>query len=74
MKVFVFDLLAYGEQLDHLKAGGTELPYPLPKQHFKAGVAAGATGGFRGRQAQVQEIGLEAVAVDVVGFARDDVE
>jgi hypothetical protein len=34
-------------------------------------VAAGATGGFRGRQAQVQEIGLEAVAVDVVGFAPD---
>ena len=29
MKVFVFDLLAYGEQLDHLKTG-TELPYPLP--------------------------------------------
>ena len=39
MKVFVFDLLAYGEQLDHLKAGGPELPYPLPKQHFKADVA-----------------------------------
>jgi hypothetical protein len=31
--------------------------------HFKAGVAAGATGGFHGRQAQVQEIVLEAVAV-----------
>src|ERR1700751_1503159 len=39
MKVFVFDLLAYGEQLDHLKGGGTELPYPLPKRHFKADVA-----------------------------------
>jgi hypothetical protein len=38
--------------------------------HFKAGVA----GGFRGRQAQVQEIGLEAVTVDVVGFAQDAVE
>ena len=30
--------------------------------HFKAG----ATGGFRGRQAQVQEIGLEAVAADAI--------
>ena len=30
MKVFVFDLLAYGENLDHLKVG-TELPYPLPR-------------------------------------------
>jgi alkanesulfonate monooxygenase SsuD/methylene tetrahydromethanopterin reductase-like flavin-dependent oxidoreductase (luciferase family) len=39
MKVFVFDLLAYGENLDHLKNGGTELPYPLSKQHFRADVA-----------------------------------
>ena len=39
MKVFVFDLLAYGEQLDHLKIG-SELPYPLAKQHFKPKVAA----------------------------------
>lgn len=38
MKVFVFDLLAYGRQLDHLKIGN-ELPYPLPRQHFDAGVA-----------------------------------
>ena len=39
MKVFVFDLLAYGEQLEHLKIG-SELPYPLPKQHFKPEIAA----------------------------------
>ncbi|SEN93136.1 Flavin-dependent oxidoreductase, luciferase family (includes alkanesulfonate monooxygenase SsuD and methylene tetrahydromethanopterin reductase) [Rhodospirillales bacterium URHD0017] len=39
MKVFVFDLLAYGENLDHLKNGGTELPYPLSKQHFRPEVA-----------------------------------
>jgi alkanesulfonate monooxygenase SsuD/methylene tetrahydromethanopterin reductase-like flavin-dependent oxidoreductase (luciferase family) len=39
MKVFVFDLLAYGENLDHLKNGATELPYPLSKQHFRADVA-----------------------------------
>jgi alkanesulfonate monooxygenase SsuD/methylene tetrahydromethanopterin reductase-like flavin-dependent oxidoreductase (luciferase family) len=38
MKVFVFDLLAYGENLDHIKQG-QELPYPLPPQHFKAEVA-----------------------------------
>jgi alkanesulfonate monooxygenase SsuD/methylene tetrahydromethanopterin reductase-like flavin-dependent oxidoreductase (luciferase family) len=38
MKVFLFDLLAYGKQLDHLKIG-TELPYPLPKQHFESDVA-----------------------------------
>jgi alkanesulfonate monooxygenase SsuD/methylene tetrahydromethanopterin reductase-like flavin-dependent oxidoreductase (luciferase family) len=38
MKVFVFDLLAYGEQLEHLKVGG-ELPYPLSARHFKPDVA-----------------------------------
>ena len=38
MKVFVFDLLAYGENLDHLKVGA-ELPYPLSKRHFKPEVA-----------------------------------
>src|SRR5690349_7936464 len=39
MKVFVFDLLAYGEQLEHLKIGN-ELPYPLPKKYFKPEIAA----------------------------------
>ena len=38
MKVFVFDLLAYGEQLDHLR-GEDGLPYPLPRQHFKSDIA-----------------------------------
>jgi alkanesulfonate monooxygenase SsuD/methylene tetrahydromethanopterin reductase-like flavin-dependent oxidoreductase (luciferase family) len=38
MKVFVFDLLAYGENLDHVKQG-SELPYPLGPAHFKADVA-----------------------------------
>ena len=38
MKVFVFDLLAYGENLDHIKEG-TELPYPLSQRHFKPDVA-----------------------------------
>jgi alkanesulfonate monooxygenase SsuD/methylene tetrahydromethanopterin reductase-like flavin-dependent oxidoreductase (luciferase family) len=38
MQVFLFDLLAYGEQLEHLKVG-TELPYPLPRRHFKPDVA-----------------------------------
>ncbi|HEX3953014.1 MAG TPA: LLM class flavin-dependent oxidoreductase [Stellaceae bacterium] len=39
MKVFVFDLLAYDANLDHLKGGGSELPYPLAKQHFDAATA-----------------------------------
>jgi alkanesulfonate monooxygenase SsuD/methylene tetrahydromethanopterin reductase-like flavin-dependent oxidoreductase (luciferase family) len=39
MKVFVFDLLAYDANLDHLKEGGPELPYPLAKRHFDARTA-----------------------------------
>ena len=38
MKVFVFDLLAYGKHLDHLKVDN-ELPYPLRRQHFDAEIA-----------------------------------
>jgi hypothetical protein len=38
MNVFVFDLLPYDENLDHLKEG-KELPWPLPRRHFKPEVA-----------------------------------
>ena len=38
MRVFVFDLLPYGEHLEHLKVG-RELPWPLPRRHFKPAVA-----------------------------------
>ena len=34
MKVFVFDLLAYDANLDHLKNGEPELPYPLAGRYF----------------------------------------
>jgi hypothetical protein len=36
VKVFVFDLLAYDANLDHLKNGEPELPYPLAGRHFDA--------------------------------------
>jgi alkanesulfonate monooxygenase SsuD/methylene tetrahydromethanopterin reductase-like flavin-dependent oxidoreductase (luciferase family) len=39
VKVFVFDLLAYDANLDYLKGGGAELPYPLAKRHFDAATA-----------------------------------
>ena len=39
MKVFVFDLVPYDENLDYLKEG-KELPYPLPARHFRPEVAA----------------------------------
>jgi hypothetical protein len=39
MKIFAFNLLLYAEHLDHLKEG-RELPWPLPKRHFRPEVAA----------------------------------
>jgi alkanesulfonate monooxygenase SsuD/methylene tetrahydromethanopterin reductase-like flavin-dependent oxidoreductase (luciferase family) len=39
MKVFVFDLLAYDANLDHLKNGEPELPYPLAGKYFDADTA-----------------------------------
>jgi alkanesulfonate monooxygenase SsuD/methylene tetrahydromethanopterin reductase-like flavin-dependent oxidoreductase (luciferase family) len=38
MQVFGFDLLPYPEHMDHLKKDG-ELPYPLPKRHFRPEMA-----------------------------------
>jgi len=39
MKVFIFDLLAYGKHFDQYKAT-KYLPYPLPKDHFDPDTAA----------------------------------
>jgi hypothetical protein len=39
MKVFIFDLLAYGKHFDEFKAD-KYLPYPLPGEHFDAEIAA----------------------------------
>jgi hypothetical protein len=41
MEVFVFDRLAYGRHLGHLKVGA-ELPYPLGTAHFEAVTAKAA--------------------------------
>ncbi len=39
MKVFIFDLLPYGQHFDQYKAS-KYLPYPLPKDHYDREVAA----------------------------------
>src|SRR5919109_923330 len=39
MKVFIFDLLPYGENLERLKNGTTELPWPLERRFFRPEVA-----------------------------------
>jgi len=55
MKVFVFDLLPYAEHLEHLKQG-KELPYPLPRRHFKpvSTCRIGFRQTFKGRRAGYQ--------------------
>jgi hypothetical protein len=60
MKVFVFDLLAYGEQLEHLKVGN-ELPYPLPNQYFKPEVAARTYGEHLGAWEELDRLGYDGV-------------
>ena len=62
MNVFAFDLLPYPEHLDHLKVDG-ELPYPLPKKHFKPGVAVQ---NYREHLDAWAE--MEALGFDGVGF------
>lgn len=39
MEVAVFDLLPYGKNVEHLKEGKSELPWPLPRRHFEPEVA-----------------------------------
>jgi alkanesulfonate monooxygenase SsuD/methylene tetrahydromethanopterin reductase-like flavin-dependent oxidoreductase (luciferase family) len=60
MRVFVFDLLAYGEQLDHLKVG-TELPYPLPRRHFRADVAVRTYGEHLAAWEEIDRLGYDGV-------------
>src|SRR2546423_15659825 len=60
MKVFVFDLLPYGEHLDHLKVGG-ELPWPLRKQHFKPEVASRAYAEHLDAWEELDRLGYDGV-------------
>src|SRR5882724_4868067 len=60
MKVFVFDLLAYGENLDHIKQG-TELPYPLSQSHFKADVAVRTYAEHLAAWEEIDKLGYDGV-------------
>lgn len=62
MRVFVFDLLPYGENLEHLKIG-SELPYPLSSRHFRAEVAVGT---YTQHLAAWEE--MDRLGYDGVGF------
>ena len=61
MKVFVFDLLQYGENLEHLKVEN-ELPYPLPGRHFKPDVAARTYQEHLSAWEELDRLGFDGVA------------
>ena len=60
MKVFGFDLLPYPEHLDHLKVDG-ELPYPLPKQHFRPDLAVSNYKEHLDAWALMEELGFDGI-------------
>jgi len=60
MKVFVFDLLPYGENLDYLKTG-RELEWPLPKRYFNPEVAVRTYEEHLAAWAELDRIGYDGV-------------
>jgi len=60
MKVFVFDLHAYGEQMDQLRTPDG-LPYPLPKRHFKADVAVRTYAEHLAAWEEIDRLGYDGV-------------
>jgi alkanesulfonate monooxygenase SsuD/methylene tetrahydromethanopterin reductase-like flavin-dependent oxidoreductase (luciferase family) len=61
VRVFVFDLLPYGENLEHLKNGATELPWPLPRRHFKPDVAVRTYAEHLDAWAELDKLGYDGV-------------
>jgi alkanesulfonate monooxygenase SsuD/methylene tetrahydromethanopterin reductase-like flavin-dependent oxidoreductase (luciferase family) len=60
MRIFGFDLLPYPEHLDHLKVDG-ELPYPLPRKHFRPELAIRNYGEHLEAWALMEELGFEGI-------------
>ena len=60
MRVFGFDLLPYPEHLDHLKTDG-ELPYPLPRKHFRPALAVQAYREHLDAWARMEELGFDGI-------------
>ena len=60
MRVFGFDLLPYPEHLDHLKVDG-ELPYPLPKKHFRPELAVSNYREHLDAWALMEELGFDGI-------------
>ena len=60
MQVFGFDLLPYPERLDHLKVDG-ELPYPLPKRHFRPDLAGQNYRDHLDAWVRMEELGFDGI-------------
>src|SRR3989454_4244414 len=60
MQVFGFDLLPYPEHLDHLKVDG-ELPYPLPKRHFRPDLAVQNYCDHLDAWVRMEELGFDGI-------------
>jgi len=61
VKVFVFDLLPYGENLEHLKGSATELPWPLAREHFKPEVAVRTYAEHLDAWEEIDKLGYDGV-------------
>lgn len=61
MKVFVFDLVPYGAELDHLK-DGLELPYPLAGRHCDPQVAARTYAEHLEAWEEIDRLGFDGIA------------
>ena len=60
MRIFGFDLLPYPEHLDRLKING-ELPYPLPKRHFRPELAVQNYRDHLDAWALMEDVGFEGI-------------
>ncbi len=61
MKVFVFDLVAYAEHLDHLRVDG-HLPYPMEKKYFDPKVAVKTYAEHLDAWVELERLGYDGVA------------
>jgi len=61
VKVFVFDLVPYDDDLAHLVVD-KELPYPLPRQHFRPEVAVRTYAQHLDAWELLDELGYDGVA------------
>ena len=60
MRIFGFDLLPYPEHMDDLKVDG-ELPYPLPKRHFRPDLARQNYHDHLDAWAMMEETGFDGI-------------